>query len=325
MRIVISSGHGKYIRGASGILDEVNEARRVVDRVADLLRNLDVEVKTFHDDISTTQDENLVRIVDYHNSQTRDLDVSVHFNAYEPTTKPMGVEVLYATQEALAENLSGEMADALYLPNRGGKYRSDLYFLNNTEAPAILIETCFVDSNADAYSYRDNFDDLCRTIAGTLAGGPDLPDIPEPPDQPERPTGVLVSLEGKCSHFGGPEDQGVSPDEGLAFIYNASDAPHLFLPEQPPNTTGLARRLDPNIFYLACRWDYTVTPKEMLGDQMLKARVTAKSTGESFLAYPADWGPHGDTDRIADLSPGLMKALGVTTDDEVQITYPARS
>src|SRR6516225_7973926 len=102
MRIVISSGHGKHIRGASGILDEVNEARRVVERTADLLRNYDTEVVTFHDDVSTTQDENLHRIVDFHNSQQRDLDVSVHFNAYEPTTKPMGTEVLYVSQDVLA-------------------------------------------------------------------------------------------------------------------------------------------------------------------------------------------------------------------------------
>src|SRR3974390_1928145 len=70
MRIVISSGHGLHIRGASGILDEGEEPRRVVERVADVLRNVYVEVKTFHDDVSTTQDENLMRIVDYHNSQT---------------------------------------------------------------------------------------------------------------------------------------------------------------------------------------------------------------------------------------------------------------
>ena len=30
MKIVISSGHGKYIRGASGYLDEVNEALRAL-------------------------------------------------------------------------------------------------------------------------------------------------------------------------------------------------------------------------------------------------------------------------------------------------------
>jgi len=323
MRIVISSGHGLHIRGAHGILDEVDEARRVVDRVADLLRNRDIGVDVFHDDVSTTQEQNLERIVDHHNALIRDLDISVHFNAFEATSSPMGTEVLYVTQDALANDLSADMASTLGLPDRGGKYRSDLYFLNNTEMPAILIETCFVDSSADAAAYNANFDALCHTIAATISGGIIAP--PDFPDRPPPPTDVLVSLEGKCSHFGGPNDQGVSPDEGLAFIFDPDDAPHLFLPEQPPGTTGLARRLDPNIFYLACRWDYAITPKEMLGDQMLKARVTAPSTGESFLAYPADWGPHGDTDRVADLSPGLMAALGITTDDEVQITYPARS
>ena len=44
-------------------------------------------------------------------------------------------------------------------------------------------------------------------------------------------------LKGKCSWFGGPNDKGVSPSEGLAFIYELDDAPHLFLPQQPPGTT----------------------------------------------------------------------------------------
>ena len=38
MRVVISSGHGKHIRGASGYIDEVDEARKVVETVADYLR-----------------------------------------------------------------------------------------------------------------------------------------------------------------------------------------------------------------------------------------------------------------------------------------------
>ena len=97
-RIVISSGHGKYVRGASGILDEVDEARRVVERVADGLRVHGVDVKVFHDETSHSQNENLDTIVNYHNAQTRDLDVSVHFNAYVETAKPMGTEVLYVTQ-----------------------------------------------------------------------------------------------------------------------------------------------------------------------------------------------------------------------------------
>jgi N-acetylmuramoyl-L-alanine amidase len=129
----------------------------------------------------------------------------------------------------------------------------------------------------------------------------------------------MITLRGKCSWFGGPDDTGVSPDEGLAFYYSVDDAPELFLDQQPPGTTGLARRLDPSKLYVACRWDYDITPKDVL-PLMLVTVVNAR-TGESALAVPADWGPHIDTDRCADISPGLMTMLGLTTDDEVIIEY----
>jgi hypothetical protein len=115
----------------------------------------------------------------------------------------------------------------------------------------------------------------------------------------------------------------VSSDEGLAFIYNSYDAPHLFLPEQPADTAGLARRLNPGVFYVACRWDYDITSKDMLAHAMYQAVVRAGS--KEFLAWPADWGPHENTGRIADLSPALMTALGVRTDDVVEVLYPAKT
>src|SRR6516164_9024965 len=122
MKIAISSGHGLYVRGASGYVDEVDEARRVVEQVAVNLRSMGVGVQTFHDNVSTSQSENLNRIVNWHNSQTRDLDCSTHFNAYVSTTKPMGVEVLYVTQESLARKVSAAIADAGDFIDRGPKY-----------------------------------------------------------------------------------------------------------------------------------------------------------------------------------------------------------
>ena len=117
--------------------------------------------------------------------------------------------------------------------------------------------------------------------------------------------------------------QGVSPSEGLAFIYDFDEAPYLFLPNQPSGTSGLARRLDPGVFYIACRWDYDITPKEMLRDSGQMALVTSKKSGVSRLAHPADWGPHEEqTGRAADLSPGLMDNLGLDTDDIVEVIYP---
>jgi N-acetylmuramoyl-L-alanine amidase len=172
MRVFISSGHGRYIRGASAILDEVANARIVVEQVAKLLAKARIEVKVFHDNKSTTQDANLKAICKAHNDswsgEGHDLDVSVHFNAYVETDEPMGTECLYVSQDELATNMANAIAEFGGLTNRGPKLRTDLYFLNHTEAPAILIEVCFVDSSADAKAYKKNFKAICKAIADTI-------------------------------------------------------------------------------------------------------------------------------------------------------------
>jgi N-acetylmuramoyl-L-alanine amidase len=294
------------VRGASGFIDEVDEARKVVEEVAKFLRAGGVGVVTFHDDTSTTQSENLETIVAFHNSQERDLDVSVHFNCYVPTDGERGTEVLYLTQEKLAADIAEAISNAGDLINRGPHKRTDLAFLNNTDEPAVLLEVCFVDAETDVKKYEENFESICQAIA-----------------QVGDDTGAAAAqFEGKCSWFGGPNDTGVAPDEGLAFIYDVDEAPHLFLEEQPEGTSGLARRLDPSKYYVACRWDYDVTPKSMLADPTIQATVIAG--GKELRAWPADWGPHADTGRAADISPGLMEALGIETDDEVEVIYPAK-
>ena len=157
MKICISSGHGKYIRGAIRLavppqLDEVNEARRVVERIADFVKDTGISVETFHDDTSHDQSTNLHTITNWHNSKSRDLDVSVHFNAFDHSAH--GCEVLYVSQQKLAADVSAAIAKAGGFTNRGAKYRSDLYVLNNTEEPAILIETCFCDNTNDFKSVQ---------------------------------------------------------------------------------------------------------------------------------------------------------------------------
>ena len=199
MRFVLSSGHGKYVRGAKGYLDEVDEARQVVEQTAKVLREIGEGVVTFHDDTSRSQSENLNTIVNFHNKQTRDYDVSVHFNAYTTTSAPRGCEVLYVTQKDLSARVSAAIAKAGSFINRGPKYRNDLTFLNKTQKPAILIEVCFVDSLADADLYRNRFDAICIAIAESLSGKaisePRPPDPePEPEPEPPEPTKQIVNL-----------------------------------------------------------------------------------------------------------------------------------
>jgi hypothetical protein len=313
MRICISSGHSTECQGASGILNEVTEATRVTDQLAIDLRDRGHEVMTYHDTVSTSQNENLNRIVDWHNGQARDLDLSIHLNAYVETTKPMGCEVLYYSQQALAAKLSEAIASCGFI-DRGAKKRTDLFFLNNTAMPAVLLEICFVDSLADAEIYHANFEEICDAIADE-AGDEDEDIFAPPGGEP------LFHAIGACSEFGGPADIGVSSDEGLALHFEITDDNQfLFLPFQPPETTGLARRLNPYVHYVACRWNYDVTSKEMLAEGIALVRVP--STGQELVAFPADWGPNEATGRIADLSPGLLADLGLETDDEVEVIFP---
>jgi N-acetylmuramoyl-L-alanine amidase len=312
MRFALSVGHGEYVRGASGLIDEVEEAKKVVPAVANYLVSAGHDAVTFFDRSSTTQSDNLNAIVNWHNDQDRDFDVSVHFNAYVPTDGGRGTEVLYLTQQGVAEAVAQAISSASGLINRGAHKRSDLYFLNGTDKPAILIEVCFVDAAADVEQYQKHFDPICEAIANVAP-------------HPEEIAADQLYAIGKVSWFGGPEDTGVSPSEGLALEaegVNPIDKPELFLDESPPGTTGNARRLDPAALYCALRWDYDQFPKDQLaGDEV--ALIRSPKTGRSTIAHPVDWGPHTDTGRTVDASPAVLQALGgLQTDDEVEVVYP---
>ena len=211
MRIVISSGHGLYVRGASGYIDEVDEARKVVDRVAEILNSAGIITTVFHDNTSHSQSENLSTIVDFHNRQERDLDVSVHFNCYETTNDPRGVEVLWTSTSGkpIAVDTSDAISIAGHFINRGAKERNDLAFLNNTEETAILIETCFVDSKADVNNYYLHFESICSAIAEAISGETIPGQPPSPPEEPSWRPPETVPVENRPTLSEGDEGQDV--------------------------------------------------------------------------------------------------------------------
>lgn len=170
--IEIHPGHWKNPgSGASGILNEVTEARKVAKRVYDILRSGGVPVSYFEDNTSTNQKQNLNTLVKYHNQDVNDLVVSIHFNAGGDSNRPIGTEVLYYDQKTLAEKLAKAISDATGggLLNRGAKQRKDLAVLSRTYEPAVLIEVCFVNSSVDAAIYRRDFEKICQAIAECLA------------------------------------------------------------------------------------------------------------------------------------------------------------
>ena len=168
-QVNISSGHSINCQGAIDIINEVTEARKVVDRVYEIVKASGKQCYKYHD-TSSSSTQNLVNIVNWHNGFKDGVDVSIHFNAYTHVDKPMGTEVCYYSNSSLAAAISKEIATAGGFIDRGAKQRTGLYFLKHTNKPAILIEVCFVDSVADVNLYRANFERICQAIAKSLIG-----------------------------------------------------------------------------------------------------------------------------------------------------------
>jgi len=178
MRIVISSGHGLHVNGAIGIINERDENRRVTKRVCELLRNAGRDVIEFHEDIARNQRDNVNNIIRFHNSQTRDLDVSIHFNAVAGIREEgIGVETMFRNgnnkMHSLASNVSRAIAkvSGLILRRGDGTWGRDneIGFLRELHN-SILIEVCFVNSRTDVRLYQENFEAICHAIAETIVG-----------------------------------------------------------------------------------------------------------------------------------------------------------
>lgn len=185
-QVNISSGHSINCQGAADIINEVTEARKVVDRVYEIIKASGKQCYKYHD-TSSSSTQNLVNIVNWHNGFNDGVDVSIHFNAYAHVDKPMGTEVCYYSNSSLATAVSKEIATAGGFIDRGAKQRTGLYFLKHTNKPAILIEVCFVDSVADVNLYRANFERICQAIAKTLIGNIVVP-TPTTPAPTPKPT-----------------------------------------------------------------------------------------------------------------------------------------
>ena len=163
MKINIHAGHnpdGKIACGAVGLIKESTQARKVVKYVKKYLKTAGHTVYDCTCNNGTSQSDVLNKIVKMCNAHKVDLDISFHFNSGAVDKKgngrTTGTEVLIfkigAEPEKVAKNIAKEIAK-LGFANRGVKARPDLYVLNSTKAPAMLIECCFVDDADDVKIY----------------------------------------------------------------------------------------------------------------------------------------------------------------------------
>lgn len=176
-QITVHAGHnkpGKVACGASDYIDESTEARLITRKVVTLLKKNGLTVYNCTVNNGTSQNDVLKKIVAKCNSHKRQLDVSIHFNACTHSKadgKTKGVEVYGINKSGIRGGVGNRICAniaKLGFANRGFKVRTDLYVLNKTTAPAILIEVCFVDDQDDAKLYKKNKDAIAKAIASAV-------------------------------------------------------------------------------------------------------------------------------------------------------------
>jgi N-acetylmuramoyl-L-alanine amidase len=167
MKIAISIGHTLtgIGSGAVGILNESICNRDVANKVCAYLKSLGHNVVLLRIDSSTYKSYDYVTRCKMANDAVVDLFVEIHFNCGCGN----GTEVFAVSSagKVYAQKVVDQIA-LLGFTNRGVKYGSGLYVLNNTKAPSILVECCFVDSLEDSKKY--NADAFARAIVKGITG-----------------------------------------------------------------------------------------------------------------------------------------------------------
>ncbi|HAB7479949.1 TPA_asm: hypothetical protein GYP86_00400 [Listeria monocytogenes] len=173
LNITTNAGHSQKVEGATGNgYEEHDEALKYNNDYIEELRSYGVKVTNTTSEASS-QKAVLVEQVKKANavSKTGRLDVSWHFNSAADKSAT-GVEVLYYdnAQKQLATDVSVALSKALGLRDRGAKQRKDLYFLGNTNAPAILIEVAFISNANDMKAATTKRDAAVKAVVEVTTG-----------------------------------------------------------------------------------------------------------------------------------------------------------
>ena len=171
MRIGINCGHtvsGIPGCGAVGLIDESVETREVGNRLMAILRGAGHTVVNCTNDYADTTLDNLSEIVRMANAQPLDLFVSIHFNS----GGGKGTEVFTYGGQRHAEAVAVcDKLHALGFVNRGVKDGSTLYVIRHTDAKAMLVEVCFVDTATDVDLYHKlGAETVAAAIAEAITG-----------------------------------------------------------------------------------------------------------------------------------------------------------
>ena len=156
--LAIDIGHNvPYDTGAVGIRKEDDLNRLVGNALISKLRERGIKVVNCTPNTAKSLNDSLYQRVITANNSGAILFVSIHHNA---CPGGYGAEVL-CIKDNYQGGLSTKVGEAILkelsslgLRNRGVKDRRDLYVINNTLMPALIVECAFVDSSLDMANYN---------------------------------------------------------------------------------------------------------------------------------------------------------------------------
>lgn len=165
-KIVLDAGHGGPEPGA--IFEgrqEKDDNLRLTLAVGEILKNNGIEVAyTRTEDVYDTPFEK----AQIANREGGDFLISFHRNSSPQPNQYSGVETLVydrSGQKAeLAENINGAL-EQVGFRNLGIQERPGLVILRRSQMPAVLVETGFINTEADNQLFDENFDEIAQAIA----------------------------------------------------------------------------------------------------------------------------------------------------------------
>ena len=171
MKIAVRGGHCPKVTGASALINELTEDRKVKDAVIKYLKELGHSIlDVTPPETTNTSSADLAHGVNKANEWGADLFVSIHFNnAYSSYNGALGSEVCVYSNFDIAQRVVDGLG-SLGFKNRGQKARTGLYELKNTKMKSMIIEVCFVEATEDVSLYkRLGHDTIGKTIAESIA------------------------------------------------------------------------------------------------------------------------------------------------------------
>ncbi|MBD8046738.1 N-acetylmuramoyl-L-alanine amidase [Clostridium faecium] len=174
MKIAGRSGHNPYAPGASALVDETVEDRKIFLASKKYLENLNTFIDCYPGTMNGVDTE-LMRGINKANSSGAEVFYSVHLNkAYSSYNGAIGSEIWL---HPLASQANKDRANRILknienlgFINRGIKYSSELAELNSTNMEAMIIECFFCEATKDVELYKRLGAD---TIGFAIANGID--------------------------------------------------------------------------------------------------------------------------------------------------------